>query len=79
VMQLAFHSAALMVALGGAIGIAASFALNRVMKAWASGSSHDAGMLAAAFLVLALVASAACTLPALRAAWIDPAQALRRE
>jgi predicted permease len=79
VMQLAFRSTAQMVFAGGVTGIAASLALNRVMKAWASGSSHDPLMLVAAFLVLALVSVVACTLPALRAAAIDPARALRDE
>ena len=79
VMQLAFRSTALMVLIGGAVGITASLMLNRVMKVWASGNSHDPLMLVEAFLVLALVSVLACVLPALRAAWIDPARALRQE
>ena len=79
VMRLAFRSTVLMVFTGGVIGLAASIALNRVMTAWASGSSHDPMMLVEAFLVLALVSVVACLLPALRAASIDPARALRQE
>jgi predicted permease len=79
VMQLAFQSTVLMVLLGGVIGMATSIALNRVMMLWASGSSRDPLMLVEAFLVLALVSIVACTLPALRAAWIDPARALRQD
>lgn len=79
VMQLAFRSTALMVLVGGAVGITASLMLNRVMKLWASGSSHDPLMLVEAFIVLALVSILACVLPALRAASIDPARALRQE
>lgn len=79
VMQLAFHSTALMVFFGGMLGIAVSLAVNRVMVLWASGSSHDPLMLVGALIVLILVASIACALPALRAASIDPARALRQE
>ncbi len=79
VIHLAFRSTALMVFLGAALGIAVSLAINRVMVLWASGSSHDPQMLVGALLVLMLVASIACTLPALRAASIDPAKALRQE
>lgn len=79
VMQLAFRSTAFMVGIGGVVGIVASLALNRVMKLWESGSSHDPVMLIEAFLVLAAVATIACVLPALRAASIDPARALRQE
>ena len=79
VMQLAFHSTALMVFFGGMFGIAVSLAVNRVMILWVSGSSHDPLMLVEAFIVLMLVSSIACALPALRAASIDPARALRQE
>jgi predicted permease len=79
VMQLAFRSTALMVLIGGAVGVIASLVLNGVMKLWASGSSHDPLMLVEAFLVLAVVSVLACVLPALRAASIDPARALRQE
>ncbi|HEX5234373.1 MAG TPA: ABC transporter permease [Silvibacterium sp.] len=79
VMQLAFRSTALMVLIGGAVGIAASLVLNRVMMQWESGSSRDPLMLTAAFLALLVVSIIACTLPALRAAAIDPARALRQE
>lgn len=79
VMVLAFRSTALMVLWGAALGIAASLALNRAMVLWSSGSSHDPLMLAASSLVLLLVGGVACALPALRAASIDPARALRRD
>jgi hypothetical protein len=54
-------------------------ALNRVMLLWASGSSRDPLMLVEAYLALMLVSAIARSLPALRAASIDPARALRQE
>jgi putative ABC transport system permease protein len=79
VMNLAFRSAGLMVLSGAALGGAVSLALNRIITHWAAGSSHDPMMLAGVLIVLLAVTGIACTLPALRAASIDPARALRQQ
>ena len=49
------------------------------MSSWAGGSSRDPVTLIAAAVILMLVATIACIVPALRAAAIDPMQALRAE
>lgn len=79
VMVLAFRSTVVMACAGAAVGLVASLALDRVIVVWASGSSRDPLMLAGSCMVLILVAGLACALPALRAASIDPARALRQE
>jgi putative ABC transport system permease protein len=79
VMRLAVHSAGAMVLAGALIGLGASLALNRIIATWATGSSRDPLMLAGVALVLVAVTGLACTLPARRAASIDPARALRQE
>ncbi len=69
-----------MVAAGIAVGIAASFAVARWISAFLFGvSSTDAAAFAILPLFLALVAIAACYLPARRAARVDPLTALRFE
>ena len=79
VMRLAFRTAGIMVLSGAAVGAGGSLILNKVIQTWASGSSRDPLMLAAVLMVLVVVTGIACTLPALRAASIDPAKALRQE
>ncbi len=68
------------VAIGIAIGTAASFALTRVLRASLFGvGTTDAVTLAGVAALLAAVAAAACWLPARRAARVDPVVALRAE
>jgi len=65
---------------GMGIGIAAALALGRGLSSLIYGvSASDPWTLAAVAFVLSLVALAACTVPALRAARIDPLRALREE
>ena len=59
-----------------------SGALSRVMAHWAEeskASSHDPLLLAASAFTLILVAGFACTIPARRAAGVDPMKAIRYE
>lgn len=79
VMRVALRSAGVLVLAGAAIGLVASVALNRVMAMWASGSSRDPLMLFEVVIVLIAVTGVACTLPARRAASVDPARALRQD
>jgi ABC-type antimicrobial peptide transport system permease subunit len=69
-----------MTALGVAIGLLASVAGSRALEGLLFGVSRlDARSFAAAPLLLATVAAAASALPSLRAARVDPAEALRVE
>ena len=66
--------------LGMGIGIAAALALGRGLSSLVYGvTPADPWTLAAVAVLLSLVALAACTVPALRAARIDPLRALREE
>jgi ABC-type antimicrobial peptide transport system permease subunit len=69
-----------MLALGVIIGIGLSLALARTAEALLFGlEPGDPITMAASSLLLAAVALAACSLPALRAARVDPTTALREE
>jgi len=65
---------------GMGLGVAAALALGRGLSSLIYGvTAADPWTLAAEAVVLSLVALAACTVPALRAARIDPLRALREE
>ncbi len=67
-------------ALGLALGVAASFALHRVLGAYLYGiEPSDAGTYAAVVLLMSAVIVAACAVPAFRASRVDPNTTLRHE
>ena len=75
-----FREGGVLAALGLGIGLAASLALTRLMASLLFGvSPADPLTLCAAAAVLALVAFAACYIPARRATRVDPMVALRYE
>jgi len=79
VVKLVLGSTAAMLSAGIAVGLTLSVVLNRVVAAWAGGSSRDPVTLFGAAAILFLVAGIACVFPAWRAASIDPMRALRAE
>lgn len=80
IRRLVFREEMRPVALGLAIGLLVSLAVNRVLQSQLVGvSPYDPVTLAAAPIVLILVALLACQLPARRAMRVDPAVALRDE
>lgn len=79
VLRVVFASAAGSVGGGLFAGLILTLALNKVLARWAENSSRDAAVLLFAVGVLLVVAVAACTGPARRAAGVDPMKALRYE
>ncbi len=80
VYRLMLHDGLVPVVVGAAAGIAVAFGFARVMRSLLfEVSPYNSGITSAALCVLVAVGTAACLLPAHRAASIDPMQALRRE
>jgi ABC-type antimicrobial peptide transport system permease subunit len=77
VARIVFASMLVSVGSGLLAGVGFTLALNRILAAWAEGSSRDPIILLAAALVLTLVAGIACALPARRASQVEPMTALR--
>jgi len=80
IMGLVLRSGLALIAAGIVVGIAVSFALSRVLQAMLFEVGRaDPLTLAGATAAFAAVALLACALPALRAARVDPAEALKGE
>jgi putative ABC transport system permease protein len=80
VRRLVVREGLVLTAAGIAIGLVTAAAASRLLDSLLFGvRSADAATFAAGAVVLALVAAAACLLPARRAARVDPAVALRTE
>jgi putative ABC transport system permease protein len=80
VLKLVFRQGMALVSIGIAIGLAASFALTRLMKGLLFGvSATDPLTFIAIALLLSFVALLACWVPAQRATKVDPMVALRCE
>jgi putative ABC transport system permease protein len=80
VVRLVLGRAVAPVAAGAALGIAVSAAAARFLKALLFGvAPYDPATLLGAVVCLSAVAAAACAIPVLRAARIDPAITLRQE
>lgn len=80
VMTMVFRENAVVVAIGSGVGLAVAATLSTLLTSFLyETSTRDPWILAAATMTLVCVASAASILPALRASWIDPIQAIRSE
>jgi len=79
-LRLVLMQAGRFVGAGLAVGLALSFATNRLLSSQLFGlSPNDPILLATVSVVLMLIALFACWLPARRAARVDPMEALRQE
>ena len=79
-MKMVISQGLVLAAIGVALGLAASFALTRLMSTLLFGvKATDPATYIATALLLALTALAACYLPARRATKVDPMIALRCE
>ncbi len=80
ILKLVFRQGMLPLGIGLGIGLAASFAVNRVLKsALVEVSPSDPLTLALASAALIFAAALGCLIPALRAMRVDPVIALRHE
>ena len=79
-MRLVVRRGILLAAVGAIIGIGASMAVTRLMvSVLFSVKPNDPATIAGVFVLLVVVALAACLIPARRAMRIDPMVALREE
>jgi len=79
ILRLVVGSGARLIACGIALGVAASFALERLAASMLFGVAAADAASAAAVAVLAVVALLACYIPAVRATRVNPIGALRAE
>jgi putative ABC transport system permease protein len=81
VLGIVFRSTVVSVGGGIATGMVLTLALSKLMAHWSAAGTNSAEplVLIGATLVLALVAALACTVPARRAAGVDPMKAIRYE
>ncbi|MGA9245966.1 MAG: FtsX-like permease family protein, partial [Silvibacterium sp.] len=79
VLGIVFASTVASVGGGILAGVALTIAGNKLLAQWAEGSSRDPLILIGVTLLLAIVATIACALPARRASRVDPMTALRYE
>jgi ABC-type antimicrobial peptide transport system permease subunit len=79
IRRLVVGNGARLIATGVAIGVAASFALQRLVSSLLFGVTAADAASGIAVVVLAAVALIACYLPALKATRVDPLHALRYE
>jgi predicted permease len=80
VVALVFRGNALVATCGSIAGLTAALLASRALASFLYGTSvRDPWVLAGSVLALALVASAASLIPAMRAAWIEPMTAIRYE
>ena len=79
ILGMIFREGLLIVAVGLALGIAGALAAGRVVGSFLTVSAHDPVTYVFVVGVLAIVALAACFIPARRAMRVDPMVALRYE
>ena len=79
VLRIVFASTFVSVGCGILIGLAFTFALNRIIAKWVAGNPNNPIILLEGTILLVLVSAIACALPALRAARLNPMTALRCE
>jgi ABC-type lipoprotein release transport system permease subunit len=77
VLSIVYKSAAVSLGSGLSAGAILALLLNRILSNWAEVSVRDPLVLLLVTILLALVAILACAIPARRAAYVDPAVALR--
>ena len=80
ILKLVLGGGLRLAALGVALGLAGSFALEQLLESLLFGvTAHDPGVFVGIALLLLAVTSIACVVPAFRATRVDPVEALRAE
>jgi ABC-type antimicrobial peptide transport system permease subunit len=79
ILRLVVSSTVAVLGAGVAAGVVLSVALSRTMSSWSGGTPRDPLTLFGSSLLLMLVATIACLIPAWRAATVNPVVALRYE